>query len=85
VAERFAGVQEVSTEVELHHVDDLDETAGAHLVGDYLTKALPDAFVCANDELALGMLGRLRAAGVDIPGRVKVTGWDDVMVGKEHA
>jgi LacI family transcriptional regulator len=82
VAERFAGVQEVSTGVELHHVDDLDETAGAHLVGDYLTRALPDAFVCANDELALGMLGRLRAAGVDIPGRVKVTGWDDVMAAR---
>jgi LacI family transcriptional regulator len=82
VAERFAGVQEVSNDVELHHVDDLDETAGAHLVGDYLTRALPDAFVCANDELALGMLGRLRAAGVDIPGRVKVTGWDDVMAAR---
>ena len=82
VAERFAGVQEVSTTVELHHVDDLDEVAGAHLVGDYLTRALPDAFVCANDELALGMLGRLRAAGVDIPGRVKVTGWDDVMAAR---
>lgn len=82
VAERFAGVQEVSHDVELHHVDDLDETAGAHLVGDYLTRALPDAFVCANDELALGMLGRLQAAGVDIPGRVKVTGWDDVMAAR---
>ncbi|CAN5338177.1 LacI family DNA-binding transcriptional regulator [soil metagenome] len=87
VAERLAGVQEAFDDqagalVELHHVDDLDETAGAHLVGDYLTRALPDAFVCANDELALGMLGRLRAAGVDIPGRVKVTGWDDVMAAR---
>jgi LacI family transcriptional regulator len=87
VAERFAGVQEVlhnqsSADVELHHVDDLDETAGAHIVGDYLNRALPDAFVCANDELALGMLGRLQAAGVDIPGRVKVTGWDDVMAAR---
>ena len=86
VAERFAGVQEVSTtagaDVELHHVDDLDEESGARVVGDYLTRALPDAFVCANDELALGMLGRLRAAGVDIPGKVKVTGWDDVMAAR---
>lgn len=86
VAERFAGVQEVTTaagaDVEVHHVDDLDEEAGARVVGDYLTRALPDAFVCANDELALGMLGRLRAAGVDIPGRVKITGWDDVMAAR---
>lgn len=82
VAERFAGVQEVAPDTEVHHVDDLGEEAGARVVGDYLTKALPDAFVCANDELALGMLGRLRAAGVDIPGKVKVTGWDDVMAAR---
>lgn len=82
VAERFAGVQEVSPDTEVHHVDDLDEEAGARVVGDYLTRSLPDAFVCANDELALGMLGRLRASGVDIPGKVKVTGWDDVMAAR---
>jgi LacI family transcriptional regulator len=86
VDDRLRGVQEAlssagiaGADVEIHHVDHLDEEAGGHLVGDYLTRALPDAFVCANDELALGMLGRLRAAGADIPGRVKVTGWDDVM------
>ncbi|MFC7492801.1 MULTISPECIES: LacI family DNA-binding transcriptional regulator [unclassified Nocardioides] len=84
VAERLRGVREGLTpgagaSVVIHHVDHLDEQSGAHIVGDYLTRAMPDAFVCANDELALGMLGRLRAAGVDIPGRVKVTGWDDVM------
>ncbi len=43
---------------------------------------LPDAFVCANDELALGLLGRLEAAGVDVPGTVMVTGWDDVMAAR---
>ncbi|MDF1605655.1 LacI family DNA-binding transcriptional regulator [Nocardioides sp. YIM 152315] len=82
VGERLRGVREAlvpRSEVVIHHVDHLDEQAGARLVGDYLTRALPDAFVCANDELALGMLRRLRAAGVDIPGRVMVTGWDDVM------
>ena len=89
VAERYLGVQEAlvgagrsGDDVEMRHVDVLDEEAGAHLVGDYLIRSLPDAFVCANDELALGMLGRLRAAGVDIPGRVKVTGWDDVMAAR---
>ena len=85
VAERFRGIQEALTpgaSVEVRHVDDLDEEAGVLLVGDYLTRSLPDAFICANDELALGMLGRLRAAGVDIPGRVKVTGWDDVMAAR---
>ncbi|MBA2955937.1 LacI family DNA-binding transcriptional regulator [Nocardioides sp. MAH-18] len=85
VAERLRGIQEAlpaDADLQLHHVDSLDEECGAHVVGDYLTRALPDAFVCANDELALGMLGRLSAAGVDLPGRVKVAGWDDVMAAR---
>ena len=28
------------------------------------------------------MLGELRAAGIDVPGRVRVTGWDDVMAAR---
>jgi len=87
VAERLLGVQEALNDagggdVEVRHVDNLDEQCGAEVVGDYLDRALPDAFVCANDELALGMLGRLRTVGVEIPGRVKVTGWDDVMAAR---
>lgn len=89
VAERLHGVQEALTDaradradIEIRHVQNLDEQCGAEVVGDYLGRALPDAFVCANDELALGMLGRLRAAGVDLPSRVRVTGWDDVMAAR---
>ncbi len=85
VAERLRGVQEAllpDAAVDIAHVDALDEQSGARLVGDYLNRALPDAFVCANDELALGMLGQLRVVGIDVPGRVKVTGWDDVMAAR---
>lgn len=39
--------------------------------------ALPDAVVAANDEAAIGVLMRLREAGVDVPGRVSVAGIDD--------
>ena len=38
--------------------------------------------MCANDELALGLLQRLREAGIDVPGHVQVTGWDDVMAAR---
>ncbi|WP_205471596.1 LacI family DNA-binding transcriptional regulator [Nocardioides sp. SYSU D00038] len=43
---------------------------------------LPDAFVCANDELALGLMARLGERGIDVPGDVLVTGWDDVMAAR---
>ena len=36
----------------------------------------------ANDELALAVMQRLLAAGVDVPGRISVTGWDDVMAAR---
>jgi LacI family transcriptional regulator len=38
---------------------------------------LPDAVVCVNDEIALGVLQGLRAAGISVPGEVVVTGFDD--------
>ncbi|MEU3103418.1 LacI family DNA-binding transcriptional regulator [Streptomyces griseoflavus] len=42
----------------------------------------PDAVVCANDLIAIGVLQRLRQLGVDAPGEIGVTGFDDVpMVG----
>ena len=64
-------------------VDELDEESGAAVADAALAADdLPDAFVCANDELALGLLGRLKAAGVDVPGTVMVTGWDDVMAAR---
>ncbi len=53
--------------------------AAQQLLGD---GDLPDAIVCANDELALGLMGALREAGLDVPGDVAVTGWDDVMAAR---
>lgn len=39
---------------------------------------LPDAIVCANDQMALGVMDVLRIAGVVVPGDVVVTGFDGV-------
>jgi LacI family transcriptional regulator len=54
---------------------DWGETAAARLIagGD-----LPDAIVCADDLIALGVTRACRAHGVDVPGRVQVTGYDNI-------
>ena len=38
--------------------------------------SLPDAFVCANDYLAIHLLNALKKKGITVPGQVMVTGFD---------
>jgi len=38
----------------------------------------PTAVVAANDEIALGVLGAARDAGIETPSELAVTGWDDI-------
>ncbi len=88
VAQRWDALRRAATAggatVELVRCRDLGEAAGAAVAEQLLTgaAALPEAIACANDELALGLLHRLRGAGTDVPGRVQVTGWDDVMAAR---
>lgn len=39
-----------------------------------------DAIVAANDVIAIGALSACRAAGIDVPGQVSVTGFDDIQL-----
>ena len=87
LAERWSAVQRVAGQ----HADAtvvhrptpvFDEASGVDVARHALEGELPDAFVCANDELALGVLSELRSAGVDVPGTVLVTGWDDIMAAR---
>ena len=48
----------------------------AVLLQDAATR--PDAVFCANDEMALGVLNGLAAAGIAVPGSVSVMGFDDI-------
>ena len=50
--------------------------AGGHAL---LDRALDlTAVLATTDQLALGALDALRARGVDVPGRISVTGFDDI-------
>ena len=87
VAQRWQGIRDGATasgaDLRLVQCAELSEEAGAvEAVAMLAAGDLPDAIACANDELALGLLGELRAAGVDVPGQVQVTGWDDVMASR---
>ncbi|TMR18022.1 LacI family transcriptional regulator [Nonomuraea zeae] len=42
----------------------------------------PEAIVCSDDEVALGALLAAEQLGLDVPGDVAVTGWDDIMAAR---
>lgn len=87
VAERWDGVALAASEADgvtltKERPDGFSETSGIEVARRALLRGLPDAFVCTNDELALGVMSELRRQGIDVPGRVSVTGWDDVMAAR---
>ena len=44
-------------------------------------RELPDAVVCGNDQMAIGVMRELVAGGVRVPGEVAVVGFDDIYTG----
>ncbi|GAA4187972.1 LacI family DNA-binding transcriptional regulator [Streptosporangium oxazolinicum] len=44
----------------------------------------PRAVICADDQVALGVILAAEELGLDVPGDVAVTGWDDIMAAR-HA
>jgi LacI family transcriptional regulator len=53
---------------------------GARVIGQLLAGhgELPRVIACANDQTALGVVYALRQHGLDVPGDVAVTGFDDI-------
>lgn len=56
---------------------DFTEDAGMRAATELLETGLPTAVVCANDYSAIGVMDRLRRAGVSVPEQVSVTGFDN--------
>lgn len=84
---RYQGFVEAHREVGLRPAPtvatELSEDGGyqvAEMVADGLLSA--DGLVCANDELALALLRGLKDLGIDVPGSLAVTGWDDQMAAR---
>ncbi|MEO7070627.1 MAG: LacI family DNA-binding transcriptional regulator [Nostocoides sp.] len=87
VKDRYAGFVAAHEARGIQHrpvlVADLTEAGGAALAARTLAgREVPDGLVCANDLIAIALVDRLQAAGLDVPGDVAVTGWDDVMAAK---
>lgn len=87
VDERWQGLKSAATAVSGTTIGRLSpgglgEDAGLRAARRVLENPLPDVLVCANDELALGALAGLHAAGIDVPGDIAVTGWDDIMAAR---
>jgi LacI family transcriptional regulator len=43
---------------------------------------LPRAIACANDQTAIGVMNELTKHGIDVPGQIAVTGFDDIPVAR---
>ncbi len=68
---------------ELEWSGDFTEPSG-YEAGTALLAALPatTAVFCANDYMAIGVLGRLAEAGVQVPGEVSIVGFDDIAMAR---
>ena len=66
-------------ENERFHTESFAVESGVHAF-EYLHRdgRLPQAVICANDEIALGVCRASKAAGYSIPGDFKVTGFDNL-------
>ncbi|SEF17292.1 LacI family DNA-binding transcriptional regulator [Jiangella alba] len=87
VAERWAGFRgalaQAGAEVPERAIPaGFKEDDGARVAAELTAGDLPDVVVCANDELALGLTVALAEQGIQVPGDVAVTGWDDVMAAR---
>ncbi|ALC91413.1 hypothetical protein AM500_17625 [Bacillus sp. FJAT-18017] len=62
---------------------DFTELSGYQSMSEYLERMgsdLPSAFVCANDEMAMGAIRAVKEKGLDVPGDIAVIGFDDIYV-----
>lgn len=80
VNERWLGVRRAArgrADVTLIPVDGFDVEHGYKAGVDLVAAGTIDGAICANDEIAIGVVHAAIAAGRPVPGSLAVTGWDD--------
>ncbi|MFC4104929.1 LacI family DNA-binding transcriptional regulator [Micromonospora zhanjiangensis] len=87
VADRYAGFADVLARASLPAPTPVPcafDLAAGRAEGSRLLRSRdrPDAVVCANDEVALGLLTAARERGLRVPEDLAITGWDDVMAAR---
>ncbi|TYL45387.1 LacI family transcriptional regulator [Nocardioides sp. BGMRC 2183] len=92
IADRLAGVEEACTAagVDFATVQVIEAEftrAGGKIAAEQILAEHPDvtAILAMNDDMAIGILSVLRLQGIDVPGRISVTGFDDVAVAGDLA
>ena len=86
--ERYAGFRDALNSHQIPWLEEncfagnFDEQTASQMMEEYLAgnQPLPDAVVCANDTMAIGVIRVLRKHGIDVPGQVAVTGGDNIML-----
>lgn len=77
VDQRIAGYREAVRQAGHVEIVEIGDAESRESIARLLTKHRPDGFVCANDRTAGQVMVRLNELGVEIPGKVKITGIDD--------
>lgn len=82
----FDAVKSLGGEIQiLRYADDHEMANGRRIgleVGALSARVRPDALVCYNDNVAIGVYHGLRAAGLSVPGDISLTGFDGIEEGQ---
>lgn len=73
-------MERYSTELQFTTVADSDDYAGGRRAAQQLfaSRLQPTAILCINDFMAVGVLRQLHDMGIEVPGQVSVTGFDNI-------
>jgi DNA-binding LacI/PurR family transcriptional regulator len=80
--DRLRGLRSATTsEMELIEIGNVAPTVqGGTAAADLVIASPATAVLAYNDLVALGLLNRLQARGIDVPGRISVVGFDDILL-----